>query len=69
MIKFDLNSYMVDLNNYSDYESKIKTIKRKLETDSNMTDWYDLNKCVSNDVITDIIETSNYIKTIVMFLL
>lgn len=62
MIKFDFNSYMVDLNNYSDYESKIKTIKRKLETDSNMTDWYDLNKCVSNDVITDIIETSNYIK-------
>lgn len=60
MITYDFRSYMKEIN-FSDYESKIDSIKHKLKAD-NMTDWYDLNKCLSQDVIKDIIETSHYIK-------
>ncbi len=62
MIKFDFDSYMKKFNNFSDYEFPIKTIKPKLQADE-MTDWYDIDKCITKDVIDDIIETSNYIRS------
>ncbi|MDD2180883.1 MAG: glucose-6-phosphate isomerase [Bacilli bacterium] len=61
MITFDFVSYMKEFSNLDNYDSKIEKIKYKLKTED-MTDWYDLNKSITEDVINDILDTSDYIK-------
>ena len=62
MVKFDFVSYMPKFDNLSTYSSKIKEIKSKLENDKEMLDWYKIDKCISGDEITDILETSKRVR-------
>ena len=58
MLKIDFNTYQKE-KNYDEYQDKIKKIKEKLSTD-NMTDWYDITKCISKE---DIARIKNLSKT------
>lgn len=58
MLKIDFNTYQKE-KNYDKYQDKIKEIKEKLSTD-NMTDWYDITKCISKE---DIARIKNLSKT------
>ena len=62
MIKFDFTTYMKQLENIENYNTKIINIKNKLETGTDMNDWYDLDKCISDEVLDDIIKTSEYVR-------
>ena len=62
MIEFDFKTYMKDFPEVQDYKQKLKDIKYKLENDTTMLDWYDIDKCTSQSQIKDIIETSKYIR-------
>ncbi|MDD2377899.1 MAG: glucose-6-phosphate isomerase [Bacilli bacterium] len=62
MIKFDFNTYMKTLSNKTEYNPKIDEITRLLETGTSMNDWYDLDKCITPDVIEDVIKTSKNIR-------
>ncbi|MDD4733562.1 MAG: glucose-6-phosphate isomerase [Bacilli bacterium] len=62
MIKFDFNSYMKKDINLDIYNEKIEEIKSKLQDGKVLNDWYDIDKCISKEEITDIIKTSDYIK-------
>ena len=61
MIKYDFTSYMKEIN-FTNYENKIKEIKKNLESTKDLTEWYDLNKCVSKEILDDLKETSTKIK-------
>lgn len=61
MIKYDFTSYMKEIN-FSNYETKIKEIKKNLESTKDLTEWYDLKKCVSKEILDDLKETSTNIK-------
>lgn len=61
MIKFDFTTYMKSFNT-KDYHTKIEEIKNKLETETDMNDWYDIDKCISKEVLEDVIKTSKYIR-------
>ena len=63
MIKFDFNTYMKTFEAKEDYNQKITEIKRTLETSEYMNAWYDLDKCVSKEVLNDIIKTSDFIRS------
>ena len=52
MLKIDFNTYQKE-KNYDEYQDKIKEIQKKLSTD-NMTDWYDITKCISKEDINKI---------------
>lgn len=62
MIKFDFTTYMKSFENMTSYSSRIEEIKKKLETGTDMNDWYDIDKCISPSVLEDVIETSKYIR-------
>ncbi len=55
-MKFDFESYMKDINKKG-YDKKIEEIKNKLVIDD-MTDWYDITKCITEEEINDIVTTS-----------
>ncbi len=62
MIKFDFTTYVKQLENIENYDSKIVDIKTKLETGTDMNDWYNLDKCISEEVLDDVIKTSEYVR-------
>ncbi|MDD8049666.1 MAG: glucose-6-phosphate isomerase [Thomasclavelia sp.] len=62
MIKFDFNTYMKTFETIEDYNQKIIKIKHTLETSEYMNDWYDLDKCISKEVLNDVLETSSFIR-------
>jgi glucose-6-phosphate isomerase len=62
MIKFDFSSYMGELPQKDNYHSKIEKIKKILKTERNMLDWYTIDRCIPASVLTDIIETSTYVR-------
>src|SRR5690554_6338049 len=62
MIKFDFETYMKKDLNFSSYNLKIQKIKKKLETNKEMTDWYNLDKCISKEELVKIEKTSTFIK-------
>lgn len=55
-MKFDFESYMKDIDKKG-YVKRIEEIKNKLVTDD-MTDWYDIQKCITKEEINDIVTTS-----------
>lgn len=62
MIRFDFKTYMKSFEIPEYYNQKITEIKETLETDKYMNDWYDLDKCISKEVLNDIIKTSDFIR-------
>ena len=62
MIRFDFKTYMKSFEIPEYYNQKITEIKENLETDKYMNDWYDLDKCISKEVLNDIIKTSDFIR-------
>ncbi|MDD2435005.1 MAG: glucose-6-phosphate isomerase [Bacilli bacterium] len=62
MIKFDFETYMKEFDNRHDYQIKVNKIKDKLEVSGDMNDWYDLDKCVPSEVLSDILDTSAFIR-------
>lgn len=61
MIKFDFEKYM-DVQGKDLYQDKITNIKETLLKKEEMLDWVDINTCISEKEITDILECSEYIK-------
>ncbi len=59
-MKFDFESYMKNIDKES-YNLKIEDIKSKLFLDE-MTDWYNIDKCITNEEIDDIVTTSEKIR-------
>lgn len=55
-MKFDFESYMKDIDKKG-YDKKIEEIKNRLVIDD-MTDWYDIEKCITKEEINDIVVTS-----------
>jgi len=55
-MKFDFESYMKEIDK-KDYDKKIEEIKNRLVADD-MTDWYDIKKCITQEEINDIVVTS-----------
>lgn len=55
-MKFDFESYMKDIDK-KEYNQRIEKIKNKLVIDD-MTDWYDIQKCITKEEINDIVVTS-----------
>ena len=50
MIKFDFESYMLDLENEKEsYSSKIENINKILSKKEDMLDWYDVETCIDKD--------------------
>lgn len=62
MIKIDFSSYMKNDINYEKYDDKISIIKNQLETGTSLNDWYDINKCISQEEIKEILDISKYIQ-------
>lgn len=55
-MKFDFESYMKDIDKKG-YDKRIEEIENRLVIDD-MTDWYDIEKCITKEEINDIVVTS-----------
>ena len=60
MIKYDFKTYMKEFD-LSKYQNKINEIHNKLNLDK-MTDWYNINKCISNEELDKVIKISENIR-------
>ncbi len=61
MLKTDFSTYIKN-KNYQSYEEKIKDIKIKLNNGGEMLDWYDIDKCITEEELTKIKKLSNDIR-------
>ena len=59
-MKFDYETYMKKIN-YEKYTKEIEGIKDNLITDS-MTDWYNIEKCITKEELKEIKKTAEFIR-------
>ena len=58
MIKFDFSTYMPKFESLDSYKEKINKIKNILEKETSMLDWYNIDKCIDEKTLKDILLTS-----------
>ena len=61
MLKTDFSTYIKN-KNYKPYDEKIKNIKIKLNNGGKMLDWYDIDKCITEEELIKIKKLSNDIR-------
>lgn len=59
-MRFDYETYMKKIN-YEKYTKDIEGINDNLVTDS-MTDWYNIEKCITKEELNEIKETANFVR-------
>lgn len=65
MIEFDFATYtnqFINPDEFNRYNSQLIDVKQLFDPSRDMTGWYDLATLFTKDLITDIINTANYIK-------
>ena len=65
MIEFDFATYtnqFINPDEFNRYNSQLIDVKQLFDPSRDMTGWYDLATLFAKDLITDIINTANYIK-------
>ena len=63
MITFDFNKYL-QKKDFNKYQDKIDKIKKHLNNDTKLLDWYNLDKCISKEEIDKIKKLSTNIRNI-----
>lgn len=59
-MRFDYETYMKKIN-YEKYTKDIEGINDNLVTDS-MTDWYNIEKCITKEELNEIKETADFVR-------